>query len=142
LQVPIRKSFIVLAVILAGWMLVYSFGHRTPSSRSYQQMCVKAAHDAHDGVDLARRVTSAEMPHKFNNSVMDDARGKIANARSKVAGATPPDGPSAQRQADLLPLLDEAQKAFDEMASSSGPEAAKTAEPIEQKLREYIAENS
>jgi hypothetical protein len=139
---PIRKSFVVLFVILAGWVVAFTFTHRAPSSRTYQQMCVKAAHEAHDGLDLARRVTAAQMQHGFNSSVMDHAKPKIKNARAKVAGETPPDGPSAQRQADLLPLLDQAEKAFEDMDNGGGVQAAKAAEPIEQKLREFITENS
>lgn len=144
--IPIRKSFLVLAGLLAGWLIIFTFSHHktaTPSSRSYQQMCLKSAHSAQNGLDMARRATSAQTGHKFNQSVMEHARGQIQSARDKVAAEPPPDSPSSQRQADLMPLLDEAMSVYDQMSNSAGgPDAAKAAEPTEQKLRDYIKQNS
>lgn len=133
-----RKPFIVLAVLVVAWMAGYAYLSRGLDATAYRELCVKSAQSALDGLDLARRATAADLPGPYTTAVLGDAQTMIQASRSTIAGQPPPDEVSKSRQAALLPLLDQAERAFEETDRQSAPDT----EDLEEQLRAYIADNS
>jgi hypothetical protein len=74
----------------------------------------------------------------YQTAMDDDAGNLIAQARSQVAGQIPPDERSALRRDTLIPLLDQAERAFEDL--QAGGDAGQVTE-VEKQLRAFIDGN-
>ena len=111
-----------------------------PSGTAYSGLCVRQAHSAVDGLDMARRAT-IDPPGPFQDSIMSRGHQRIIDARKAVADAAPPDEASAQRRADLMKLLAQAERGYQDLARDGGSPSIAYANAVEKRLRDYIAAN-
>lgn len=145
----LRRWIISIAVVLAVWMAGYAFLSRSPDATAYRQTCVQAAQDAVDGLGTTRWSADAQGDRQlwgtYATANIEDARKMVRTARSSLAAQTPPDDASARLRDEVLPLLDQAERVFEELdaARSQGDTpaqyaAARKMQPIIDALRSFI----
>lgn len=133
-----RNWAIAIAAILVVWAGGYAFMTRAPDATAYREMCVQSAQSALDGLATARMSTDEGLLSPYRTSMSDDAQKLIAQARSQMTGQTPPDERSAQRRDTLIPLLDQAERAFEDLQAGGG---GGHLTELERQLRAFIDGN-
>jgi hypothetical protein len=128
-----------ILVILACWMGGYAFLARDPDTTAYREICVQSAQGALDGLGTARMATDDGVFGTSRTALMDDAQKLIGQARGAMAGQVPPDEASTQRRDALVPLLDQAEKIYEDLANDRAD--AQALQPVEQQLRDFIDGN-
>lgn len=140
-----RRWGVAIVAVLAIWMGGYALLSRDPDPVGYREMSVRSAQDALDGLGTARLATDDGLLSAYQAALKEDARTLIAQARSQVAVVTPPDSRSARRRETLLPLLDEAEQAYLDLAAAGTVDAerqvAERVTVLEGKLRAFIEGN-
>lgn len=135
----VRKWVIAVAVVLACWMGGYAFHTRAPDATAYRELCVQSAQGALDGLGTARLASDDGSFGTYRKAMLGDAQELIGQARSGMAGQAPPDEQSAKRRDTLVPLLDRAERAYEDFVNDRVDAAA--LEPIEAQLRAFIDGN-
>jgi hypothetical protein len=137
--VNVRKLVAAILVILAFWMGGYAFFARDPDATAYRETCVQSAQGALDGLGTARMATHDQVFGTYRTAMMDDAQKLIGQARGAMAGRVPPDEASIRRRDALVPLLDQAEKIYEDLANDRAD--AQALQPVEQQLRDFIDGN-
>jgi hypothetical protein len=136
--VKVRRLAVIAAVVLAAGLAGCP---SRVSDSSFRNLCVRSAHNALDGLDMARRATQ-EGATPFEGSLLDRAHERITTAHTTVANAVPPDQMSAQRRTALLPLLTHAENGYQDLVHGGNSSSVAQAHAAERELRHYIARNS
>jgi hypothetical protein len=113
-----RKWVVTIVAVLAVWMGGYAFLARDPDATAYRELCVTSAQGALDGLGTARLATDSGVLPTVKTSLDGDAQKLIQQARSAVVGQIPPDRPSARRRDTLVPLLDQAERLYEDLATA------------------------
>jgi hypothetical protein len=137
----VRRLAVIAAAVLTTGASGCASTVGDPTGTAYRNMCVRSAHNAVDGLDMARRAT-IDPPGPFQDSLMERAHQRITSARKAVAQAVPPDPASAQRRARLQALLAQAERSYQALLNDGGPRSITAAQAVEDRLRDYITENS
>ena len=144
-----RRWVAVIAAVLAVWMGGYAFLTRSPDATAYRELCVQAAQDALDGLGTARLsagpVGDPELVGTYTTSMLDDAQKLIGGARASLAGPVPPDVASARLRDKVTPLLDRAERGYQDLAMARAEgdtnaqyAAAQRMQPTEDQLRAFV----
>jgi hypothetical protein len=143
-----RRWTIVILTVLAVWMGGYAFLARDPDAVAYREMCVRSAQSALDGLGTARTATDAHLLGTYHTALNDDAQKLIAGSRSEIAGEVPPDERAAARRDTLMPMLDRAERLYEDLlrAQSDGDAGAQQQavgqmRALEDQLRDFIDGN-
>jgi len=143
-----RRWSIVIVVVLAVWMGGYALLSRDPDAVAYRESCVQSAQSTLDGLGTARMATDDGLLSSYRTALDDDAQKLIAQARGQIAGQVPPDSRSAQRRDALLPLLDEAERAYADLMRSQADHdgaarqrATDRIRTLEDQLRDFVDGN-
>jgi hypothetical protein len=143
-----RKWIATIGALVILWMGGYACLSRDPDATAYRELCVQSAQSALDGLSTARLSTDRGLLDTYQTSLSHDARQLIGQARTQLAGQVPPDGRSARRRDDLMPLLDQAERIYADLDKGRGDgdeqavrDAAARSAATEEQLRRFIDGN-
>ena len=139
------KWVVTIVAVLAVWMGGYAFLTRQPDDTAYREMCVQSAQNALDGLGTARMGTDSGLFPTFQTSLDGDAQKLIQQARSGIVAQIPPDEASARRRDTLVPMLDQADRLYEDLATARSDADRRAVSgrmiELEGRLRDFIDGN-
>jgi hypothetical protein len=140
-----RKWVVAIATVVAVWMGGYIFLSRDPDATAYRELCLQSAQSALDGLGTARLATDDGLLPTYQTALNDDAQKLIERARSQVVGQVPPDEPSTRRRDTLVPLLDRAERLYEDLEGARTADGVRSVTDrmatLERQLRDFIDGN-